>query len=175
MFKIIAITAVALIAAVLVLAASKSDTFRVQRSATIKAPPEKIFPIINDLHKWAWWSPWEKMDLDMKRTYSGAQQGTGAAYAWDGNKDVGQGRMEIVESTPPSKIVIKLDFVKPFEAHNVAEFTLEPKGGSTTVTWAMRGANTFMGKVIQVFMSMDSMIGTQFESGLVNLRTMAEA
>jgi len=175
MFKIIAIAAVALIAAVLVLAASKSDTFRVQRSATIKAPPEKIFPIINDLHKWVWWSPWEKMDLDMKRTYSGAQQGTGAAYAWDGNKDVGQGRMEIVESTPPAKIVIKLDFVKPFEAHNVAEFTLEPKGDSTTVTWAMRGANTFMGKVIHVFMSMDSMIGTQFESGLANLRTMAEA
>ena len=166
MLKIIAILASVLIAGLLIFAATKPDTFRVQRATSINAPPEKIFALINDLHNWGAWSPWEKMDPAMKRTHSGTAQGTGAGYAWDGNSKVGKGRMEITDTSPPSKIVIKLDFDKPFEAHNVSEFTLDPKGDATDVTWAMYGPNTFLGKVIQVFMSMDDMVGKQFETGL---------
>lgn len=174
MFKTIAIVAVVLIVAILIFAATKPDTFRIQRTASIKAPPEKIFSLINDLHSWDTWSPWEKMDPAMKRTHSGAGQGKGAVYEWDGNQKVGQGRMEITETSPPSKVVIKLDFVKPFEAHNVAEFTLQAKGDATDVTWAMYGRSPYMAKVIHVFFSMDSMVGKQFETGLANLKTITE-
>ena len=174
MFKTIAIIIVVLIAAVLIFAATKPDTFRVQRSASIKAPPEKIFALINDLHRWDAWSPWEKKDPAMKRTHSGAANGKGAVYEWDGNKDVGKGRMEITESSPPSKVAIKLDFIKPFEGHNIAEFTLKPEGDSTNVTWVMDGPAPFISKVMQVFFSMDKMIGKEFETGLANLKTIAE-
>ena len=174
MFKTIAIIIVVLIAAVLIFAATKPDTFRVQRSATIKAPPEQIFALINDLHRWDAWSPWEKKDPAMKRTHSGAANGKGAVYEWDGNKDVGKGRMEITESSPPSKVAIKLDFIKPFEGHNIAEFTLKPEGDSTNVTWVMDGPAPFISKVMQVFFSMDKMIGKEFETGLANLKTIAE-
>src|SRR5207244_9369629 len=129
---IIAIVVVVLVVALLVFAATKPDTFRVQRSASIKAPPEKIFALINDLHSWGAWSPWEKMDPAMKRTHSGAANGKGAVYEWEGNHNVGKGRMEITETSPRSKDVIKLDFVKQFEAHNIAEFTLQGKRDSTT-------------------------------------------
>jgi uncharacterized protein YndB with AHSA1/START domain len=151
MLKTIAIVVVVLLAALLVYAATRPDTFRVQRSASIKAPPEKLFPLINDLHSWGSWSPWEKMDPAMKRTHSGAAYGKGAVYEWEGNNKVGKGRMEITETSPPSKVVIKLDFVKPFEAHNIAEFTLEPQGDSTNVTWAMHGPNPYIAKVIHIF------------------------
>ena|SRR5438309_10004986 len=174
MFKIIAIVVVALIVALLVYAATKPDTFRVQRSASIKAPPEKIFALINDLHSWGAWSPWEKKDPAMKRTYSGAANGRGAVYEWEGNREVGKGRMEIAESSPPSKVTIKLDFIKPFEAHNTVEFTLEPKGDSTNVTWAMQGHTPYFAKVIHVFFDMDSMVGKDFETGLANLKAIAE-
>ena len=174
MFKIIALVFVVLIVALLVFAATKPDTFHVQRSASIKAPPEKIFPLINDLHSWGAWSPWEKMDPAMKRNFSGAANGKGAVYEWDGDKTVGKGRMEIAESSPPSKVAIKLDFIKPFEAHNIAEFTLEAKGDSTNVTWAMHGPTPYMAKVIHIFFSMDSMVGKDFETGLANLKTIAE-
>src|SRR5258708_40223291 len=133
MFKNIAIAVVVLIAAVLIYASNQPHHFRVQRAMTIKAPPEKIFPLITDLHSWGSWSPWEKMDPAMKRTYSGAASGKGAAYAWQGNSKVGEGRMEIMEASPPSKVSIQLDFLKPIEGHNTAEFTLEPKGESTNV------------------------------------------
>ena len=174
MFKIIAIVVGVLLAALLIYAATQPDTFRVQRAISIKAPPEKIFPLINDLHSWGAWSPWEKMDPAMKRTFSGAASGKGAVYEWEGNHEVGKGRMEIMESSPPSKVVIKLDFIKPFEAHNIAEFTLESKGDSTNVTWAMHGPNPYIAKVIHIFFSMDSMVGKQFEAGLANLKTIAE-
>ena len=174
MFKTIAIIIAVLIAAVLIFAATKPDTFRVQRTANIKAQPEKIFALIDDLHSWDAWSPWEKKDPAMKRTHSGAASGKGAVYDWDGNKDVGKGRMEITESSPPSKVAIKLDFIKPFEGHNIAEFTLKPQGDFTTVTWAMHGPAPFISKVMQVFFSMDKMVGNDFDAGLANLKTVAE-
>ncbi|TMJ42384.1 MAG: hypothetical protein E6G89_03980, partial [Alphaproteobacteria bacterium] len=113
-----------------------------------QAPPEKIFPLIADLHGWGSWSPWDKMDPAMKRTYGGAARGKGAAYAWEGNSKVGEGRMEITEASPPSKFTIKLDFIKPLEGHNIAEFTLDPKGDSTNVTWAMYGPTAYVAKII---------------------------
>jgi len=174
MLKIIAIAVVVLVAAVLLFAATRPDNFSVQRTTSIKAPPEKVFALINDLHRWGSWSPWEKMDPEMKRTYSGAASGKGAVYAWQGNSKVGEGRMEISDTSPPSKVTIKLDFVKPFEAHNLAEFTLEPKGDSTSVTWTMHGPSPYMAKVMGVFVSMDKMIGKDFETGLANLKTVAE-
>ena len=174
MFKKIAIIILVLIAAVLIYAATKPDTFQVQRSATIKAPPEKIFPLINDFHSWESWSPWEGLDPAMKRTHSGAASGKGAVYAWEGNSKVGAGRMEMIESTPSSKIGIQLDFIKPFEGHDVAEFMLVPNGDSTTVTWSMHGPNTYMGKLMSVFFNMDRMVGGDFEKGLANLKAAAE-
>jgi uncharacterized protein YndB with AHSA1/START domain len=173
-FVIIAVVLALAIAAVLILAASKPDTFRIERAATLKAPADKIFPLIADFHQWLNWSPWEGRDPELKRTYSGAERGKGAVYAWDGNKNVGSGRMEILEANSPSKIVIKLDFLKPFEAHNTAEFTMLPQGGATNVIWVMHGPAPFMSKVMQVFMNMDRMIGKDFETGLANLKTITE-
>jgi uncharacterized protein YndB with AHSA1/START domain len=181
MFEIIVIIAVALaiaIAIILILAATKPDTFSVQRATTVKAPPEKLFSLINDFHQWGTWSPWENKDPGMKRSYSGAASGRGAVYGWDGNKNVGSGRMEIIDTSPASKIVIKLDFLKPFEAHNTAEFTMLPQGDAinvtTNVTWRMHGPAPFMSKVMQVFMNMDTMIGKDFEIGLANLKKLTE-
>lgn len=177
MFKIIAVTAVILaiaIAVVLVLAATKPARFSVRREITVQAPAEKIFPLINDFHQWVAWSPYEHRDPALKRTYSGLESGKGAVYAWDGNNDVGSGRMEILESAVPSKIVIQLDFFKPFEAHNTAEFTMLPQGDATHVTWLMHGPAPFMHKLMQVFMNLDKMIGKDFEAGLVNLKTVTE-
>jgi len=174
MLKIIGIVVAVLLLAVLGLAMTKPDSFSVQRTAKINAPPEKIFPLINDFHSWGSWSPWEKLDPTMKRTHSGTESGKGAVYEWEGNAKVGTGRMEIVDATAPSKVAIKLDFLKPIEGHNIAEFTLEPQGGSTSVTWVMRGPATFLSKVIQVFVSMDSMVGKEFDTGLANLKAIAE-
>ena len=177
MFEIIAIVAVVLaiaVAVVLILAVTKPDTFSVRRAATVKASPERIFPLINDFHQWGSWSPWEHKDPAMKRTYSGADSGKGAVYAWDGNKNVGSGRMEILEASLPSKIVIKLDFFAPFEAHNTAEFTMLPQGDATNLTWVMHGPLVFMAKVMHVFIDMDKMIGKDFEAGLANLKKLTE-
>jgi len=170
----IAIVLVLLIAGVLVFAATRPDTFQVQRTATVKAPPEKIYPLISDFHAWSGWSPWERMDPGMKRAYGGAPSGAGSMYEWDGDRNVGKGRMQITEATPPSRVAVKLDFEKPFEGHSVAEFTLAGAGDATTVTWTMRGENRFIGKLISVFCSMDRMIGGQFETGLANLKALAE-
>ena len=174
MLKTIALIIVVAIAGILIFAATKPDTFAVQRSISIKAPPEKVFPLINDFKRWDAWSPWEKKDPAMKRTYGPTTRGKGANYAWDGNSDVGRGSMDITDSVPPSKVALKLDFVKPFEGHNTVDFTLEPKGEMTNVTWAMRGPAPFISKVMQVFCNMDTMIGKDFESGLANLKTAAE-
>jgi len=174
MIKRIAIAVVALLAALLIYAATQPDTFRIQRATSIKAPPEKIFAVLNDFLRWEAWSPWEKKDPAMKRTFSAVTSGKGAVYAWEGNRAVGQGRMEIAESVPPSKVAIKLDFVKPFETHNIVEFTLEPKGDSTDVTWVMQGPMLYISKLITVFVSMDSMVGKDFEAGLANLKIVTE-
>ena len=173
MFKKIGIIGALLIVSLLAYAATKPDTFRVQRTATITAPPEKVFGLIQDLHQWASWSPWEKMDPAMKKTYSGAPLGRGAILEWDGNTDVGTGRMEIVSTVPSSRVVIKLDFLKPFEAHNQAEFALEDGGATTTVTWAMHGPQPFIMKVMDLVMGMDTMVGKDFETGLANLKQLA--
>ena len=169
---------IAAVAAVLVLAARKPATFRIARSIRIAAPPERIFALIEDFRAWGAWSPWEKRDPALKRSYGGAPSGRGAVYAWEGNRNVGQGRMEIVDAPAPSRVTIKLDFLKPFKAHNTAEFTLVPEGDSaeavTEVTWAMTGPNIFMGKVMGVFVDMDRMIGRDFERGLANLKAAAE-
>jgi len=177
MLDIIAIVAVILaiaIAAILVLAATKPNTLRVQRAIDIKAPAEKIFPLISDFHQWRSWSPYETKDPAMKRTYNGTDSGKGAAYAWDGDKKVGSGRMEILEASAPQKIVIKLDFFTPFEGHNTAEFTMLPQGNGTHVTWVMYGPANFMSRLIQVFMNLDNMIGKDFEAGLANLKKLTE-
>jgi uncharacterized protein YndB with AHSA1/START domain len=177
MFEIIAIIAVVLavaIAIILILAVTKPDRFSVQRATTIKAPAERIFPLINDFHQWGGWSPYENRDPAMKRSYSGAASGKGAVYAWDGNSNVGSGRMEILDASAPAKIVIKLDFFKPFEAHNTAEFTMLPQGDATSVTWLMHGPAPFISKVMQVFMNIDTMVGKDFEAGLANLKNLTE-
>ena len=177
MFEIIAIIAVALaiaIAVVLILAATKPNTLRVQRAISVKAPADRIFPLINDFHQWRIWSPYENKDTAMKRSYDGAESGKGAVYAWEGNNNVGSGRMEILEASVPSKIRIKLDFFKPFEGHNTAEFTMLPQGDVTNLTWTMSGPAVFMSKLIQVFMNLDHLIGRDFEVGLANLKKLAE-
>jgi uncharacterized protein YndB with AHSA1/START domain len=173
--KIILIVVVVIIVAVLILAATRPDTFRLERRTSIKAPPEKVFALINDFHNWPAWSPWEKMDPALKRTYSGAPNGKGAVYAWEGNSKVGSGSMEITDTSPPGRIVIRLDFMKPFEAHNVAEFILVPTGDSTELTWAMHGPLPYLAKIMHLFFSMDRMVGGQFEEGLANLKANAEA
>ena len=174
MLKLILIVVIVLVAGVLIFAATKPDTFRVERAASIKAPPEKVFAFINDFKRWGAWSPWEKKDPAMKRIFGAATSGKGATYAWEGNKDVGQGSMEIAESVPSSRIALKLDFLKPFEAHNLVEFTLEPKGDATRVTWTMQGPTPYLAKIIHVFIDMDSMVGKDFEAGLASLRAAAE-
>ena len=174
MFRKVAIVVGVLIAGVLGFAMTKPDSIHVQRTTKIKAPPDKIFPLINDFHSWSSWSPWEKVDPAMKRTHSGTASGKGAVYEWDGNSQVGKGRMEITDASAPSKVTIKLDFLKPIEGHNTAEFTLEPEGDSTNVTWAMRGPTPFLSKVMQVFISMDSMLGKEFDTGLANMKSAAE-
>ncbi len=177
MLKIIAIIAAVLavgIVGVLAYAATKPDIFTVQRTASIKAPPETIFPFINDFKQWGLWSPYEKIDPAMKRTYGPKTAGPGATYAWDGNKNIGSGSMEILDAPAPQKVSIKLDFTRPFEAHNIPEFTLVPSGETTNVTWSMRGPVPFFAKIIHVFMDMDKMVGSQFAEGLGNLKAAAE-
>ena len=174
MIKTIAIVLALLIAAILIYAAIKPDSFRIERSTTIKAPPEKVFALINDFKQWEGWSPWEKIDPALKRTYSGAASGVGAIYEWSGNKDIGQGRMEIVESTPSSKVSLKLDFVTPFEAHNRVDFTLAQQGDTTTITQAMYGPSPYMSKLMTIFFSMEKMVGEKYEKGLANLKSISE-
>ena len=177
MLKILAIIVVVVlvvIAAVLIYASTMPDSFRVQRSVSIKAPPEKIFPLINDLKAWAGWSPYEKKDPAMKRSFGPITAGKGATYEWAGDKNVGQGHMEILEASPSKKVLIKLDFIRPFETHNMAEFTLDPKGDTTLATWAIYGPSAYITKVMGLFFNMDTMIGKDFEAGLADLKAAAE-
>ena len=177
MLKIVGIVVVVLlvvVAGILIYAATKPNDFRVERRLAIKAPAEKIYGQIADLKAWRAWSPYEVKDPDMKRTLGGAPSGKGAVYEWDGNKNVGAGRMEILEAPAPSLVKIKLDFLKPFEGHNTAEFTMVPSGDTTTVTWAMYGPQPFMFKVMSIFVNMDKMLGNEFAVGLSNLKAIAE-
>ena len=174
MLQTIAIVIIILLAMILLYAATRPNTFRVQRTTSIKAPPEKVFALLNDFKAWGGWSPWENIDPALKRTFSGTASGKGTQYAWEGNNKVGHGSMEIIESSPPSRLLIKLDFLKPFEAHNTTEFTLTPSDGYTEVTWAMYGPNLFMGKVMSLFCNMDKMVGGSFETGLANLKAHSE-
>lgn len=172
MLPILALVA-APVAAVLGYAATRPNTFRVERTATIAAPPEKILPLLEDFHRWTEWSPWEKLDPEMKRTYGGAERGRGATYAWEGKK-AGSGRMEITEATP-FRVTFDLNFLKPFKADNTGEFVLQSAGGNTTVTWAMYGPHPFLFRLMGVFMSMDKMAGRDFERGLAEIKRIAEA
>ena len=174
MFKRLLMALLVLVAAILGLAATKPDTFHVERRVTVKAPPEKILARLQDFRRWADWSPWERLDPAMTREFSGAPAGVGAVYEWRGNDKVGAGRMEITDITVPSHLVVKLDFVRPIEGHNTADFTLLPVGEGTEVSWAMRGPSPFISKVLQVFFSMDKMIGKDFEAGLASLKTVSE-
>lgn len=167
------VVAIILVGGILVVAATKPDEFRVERSVQVNATSDKILPLISDLHQGVQWSPFEKTDPQMKRSYSGAPSGAGAVYEWSGNQDAGQGRMEITEATP-NKVTMQLDFIKPFEARNTAEFRLEPSGDTTKLTWAMYGPNPYLCKVMQTFCNIDSMIGKDFESGLANIKLIAE-
>jgi uncharacterized protein YndB with AHSA1/START domain len=174
MLRIILVLVALVVAGILAFAASRPDTFRVERSIAIQAPPERIFPFINDYRQWAAWSPYENKDPAMKRTYGATTAGKGATYAWEGDGNVGQGSMAIEESRPPSHVAIRLDFVKPIEAHNRVDFTLVPQGDSTTVTWAMQGPAPYVSRLMQVFFDMDNMVGRDFEAGLAKLKAVAE-
>lgn len=171
-FLIVAAVVAMLIMCLLIVAAMKPNSFRIERSARIVATPEKIFPFIADFHKWPAWSPFEKMDTNLSRRYEGTDSGKGAIYAWDGKK-AGAGRMEIIEAIP-SKTIIKLDFSRPMTAHNIAEFTLVPNDEATIVTWAMHGPSPFITKLMHTVMSMDKMVGPMFEEGLASLKTATE-
>lgn len=175
MFKIIAITVIVLIVGVLIVAAMQSNTFRIQRSVSIKAAPERIFPFLNDFEKAMAWSPYEQKDPDMKRRFDGATGGKGAVYEFEGNKDVGAGRIEIIESVPYEKVTLRLDMLKPMKASNTVEYRLESKGGATEVTWAMHGEAPLISRVVCLFLNMDKMVGGDFEKGLASLKSLVEA
>lgn len=173
MLLYIAVGFVALLAAVMAYAATRPDEFRMQRSARIAAPPASIIPLIEDFHAWTAWSPYEKLDPAMVRTYEGAERGVGAVYRWEGNKKAGAGRMEITR-VDPANVTIDLAFTRPFRAQNVAAFALVPQGDATEVTWSMSGLSPFPSKLFGVFVDMDKLVGRDFEVGLANLRTLAE-
>ncbi len=164
---------VVFVGAVFVLAAMKSGSLHVERSIRVKAQADTILPLISDFHRWASWSPFERLDPAMKKTYSGTASGKGAIYEWAGNNKAGQGRMEVTDATA-SRVTIQLDFLKPFEGHNIASFIVAPDGDATKVTWAMDGSSPFMMKVMRVFVNMDKMLGKDFELGLANLKAATE-
>jgi hypothetical protein len=168
------ITIVALSGGLLAFVATRPDTFRVQRTIAIDAAPERIFPFLEDFRKYGLWSPYEQVDPSMSRTYSGSKSGKGAVYEWDGKGKAGKGRMEIAHTSPPLMAVIRLDFTRPFQTQNIVEFTLRPEGPSTSVSWAMRGANPYIAKLIQLVINTDRLLGKDFETGLANLKALTE-
>ena len=173
MLKPVLIVLAVAIAAILAFAASRPDHFRVARSVRIAAQPQAVHALIEDFRQWPRWSPYENRDPDMKRTLGAATKGKGAVYGWDGNNKVGAGRMEILDDSL-AKIVIKLDFQRPFEASNVAEFSIVPAGDGVDVTWAMSGPSPFVSKLMGLVFSMDRMVGGDFETGLASLKAEAE-
>jgi hypothetical protein len=175
MLKIILIALAVIVVVLVVVVALQPAEFRVARSATMSAPTPVIFNQVDDLHKWAAWNPWQKIDPAMKLTFAGPQVGPGASYSWAGNKEVGEGRLTIIESRPSDLVRIKLEFMKPFTATNTATFTFKPEGNQTAVTWGMEGRNNFFAKAINLCMNMDKMVGGQFEKGLADMKSVVEA
>jgi uncharacterized protein YndB with AHSA1/START domain len=175
LLTIILIAVAALLALLLLLAARKPDTFVVQRSAEIAAPPEKIFPLINDFRRWQSWSPYEKLDPAMKRTLRGAPEGKGALYAWESKGRAGVGEMEITDSMSPARVALALRFTKPFQCNNRVLFTLDRENAATRVTWRMEGPASFVHKLMHVVFNMDRMVGRDFEAGLASLKTATES
>ncbi len=163
----------AVIAVLLIYAAFKADSFRLARSAMVAAPPDKVFALINDLRQFNTWNPFAKMDPGVVMAYDSTSAGVGGAYHWQGDKS-GAGRMQIVESVPSQRVTAKLDFSKPFEAHNRVDFTIEPQGGGSAVTWAMSGPMPYLNRLMTIFFDMDKTVGKDFEAGLANLKAMAE-
>jgi uncharacterized protein YndB with AHSA1/START domain len=159
---------------VAIVALRKPDRFRVERSITINAPPDRVFPLVNDFHNFGRWSPWEHLDPNMSRSMTGSPAGVGAIYEWSGNSKAGAGRMEILESTPTTHVKTKITFRKPIASENVSEYTFAPAGNATKVTWAMYGPSPFVSKMMQVFVSMDDLIGNDFDKGLAAMKTDAE-
>ena len=174
MAKVLGILVVVAAGAILVLASFQPDVFRVQRSTTVNAPPGKVFALVDDLRKWTAWSPFEKLDPDMKRSFGARTAGKGASYEWDGNGKAGAGRMEIVESTPPSAIDIALHFRRPLESDAKATFRFSPQGDGTLVTWTMESPSPFVAKVMHVFFDAETMVGDDFARGLADLKSVAE-
>lgn len=174
MLNTIAIAFTVVVACVLIYAATRPDSFSISRSVSIAAAPDKIFPLINNLHGFNRWNPFLEPDPAIKIAYRGPDSGKGAAHDWDGNSQVGKGSVEITESSPPSKIVMKLDMLKPMKAHNRVEFKLEPAGNGTQVTWTMSGEQPFLAKLMSVVIDCDKMVGGSFEKGLAGLKAIAE-
>lgn len=170
----IAVVVSVVVGVFVIVVATRPAEFRVERSTTISAPPERAFSQVNDFRSWSGWSPWEKLDPNLTRSFSGPPSGTGASYAWVGNENVGEGRMTIEKSTPPSEVVIKLEFLKPWEATNTTVFSFTPEGAGTRVTWAMTGENNFASKAFSLFMDMDQLVGADFERGLAAMKSIAE-
>ena len=175
MLKWILLSAVGIVVVFIVVVALQPADFKIERSATLRAPANAAFAQVNDFQNWRAWSPWEKIDPALKRNYDGPRAGTGAIYAWQGNRDVGEGRMTITESRPGELVRIKLEFFKPFAATNVAEFSFRPAGAdNTAVTWTMTGQNNFLSKAMCLFIDMDRMVGGMFEQGLAQMKTVLE-
>jgi len=174
MWTTLGLVLLVLVGGVLLLAALKPAEFRVERRVSIRAPAASIHPLLDDFHRWAAWSPWEHIDPTMQRTFSGAPSGRGAIYEWRGEGKAGAGRMEILDASVPERVTIRLDFIKPFPSSNTTEFTLVPQGDATEVQWVMRGPNAFVTRVMTVFVSMDKLVGKDFEAGLANLKAAAE-
>lgn len=174
MLKSFLIAILVAVAATLLYAATRPDHFRVERSADISAPPAAIFALINDFHAWSQWSPYEKLDPAMQRTYSDPAVGVGARYAWDSQGQAGAGHMQITESQAPSRIVIALDFTRPFASHNTTIFTLQSDGAITHVSWAMQGPSPYISRLMGIFFNMDELIGRDFSAGLTALKSITE-
>lgn len=175
MLKLIALAAILLVGGILLYAATRPDTFRVQRTTLVQAPPDRIYPLISDLRRFSAWSPYEKKDPNMVRAYTGPESGPGAAYAFTGNKEVGKGAIRITSVTPGALVRMSLTMVEPIECDNRVEFRLEPNGKATTVTWALEGPVPYFAKIVHLFLDMDSMVGKDFETGLADLKKLAEA
>jgi Polyketide cyclase / dehydrase and lipid transport len=175
MLKKILIALAVIIAIFAGIVAMQPAEFRIVRSATIAAPAAVVFAQVNDFHNWQAWSPWAKLDPAAKNTFEGPAAGTGAIFKWSGNNQVGEGAMTLTDSHPNDMIKIKLDFVRPMVNTNVVEFTFKPEGDQTRVTWDMTGRNNFVGKAFCLFMNMDKLVGAQFESGLAQMKAIAEA
>ena len=175
MLKKILIALAVIIVMFVVIVALQPKEYRVARSSTISAPPPAVFAQVNDFRKWEAWNPWGKIDPAMKQAYEGAPAGVGAIYTWAGNNEVGEGRMTITESRPSELIRIKMEFFKPFAGTSTAEFAFKPESNQTAVTWSMAGTNNFMAKAINLFMNMNKMVGGQFEKGLAEMKSVAEA